>query len=96
MEREINGKTYTFQMTRKSLRQAERAGLRMSAVGDTPMDSTYFLWYAALSGAQPMQITKADDLLDTYLESADCPESFTDIFSSLLEEYNDVFGVAAE
>lgn len=96
MQREINGKTYTFRMTRKGIRAAEKAGMRMSVMPDTPMDAVYYLWYAALYTEHPMTMGKSDELLDTYLDSSDCPESFSDILESLMDEYTEVFNIAAE
>lgn len=91
MIREINGKEYTFRMTRKGIRAAEKAGLKMGSIGDSPVESTYYLWYAALYAEHPMIKAKADELLDDYLDDDSCPESFNDILESLGEGYASVF-----
>ncbi|WAX16246.1 hypothetical protein EL753P1_00024 [Eggerthella phage EL753P1] len=96
MIREINDKDYTFRMTRAGIRAAERAGMSMSDIGAKPMESLYFLWYAALYAEHPMVLKKSDALLDDYLDSADCPESFDDLFGDLAEQYAGVFNIAAE
>jgi len=88
--REIEGKEYSFRMTRKSVRKAEEAGMRVSSMGDTPMLALYYLWFAAIIADQPMPKGKSDDLLDAYLDDENCGESFEDILSSLGEEYAEV------
>ena len=87
MIREIEGKEYTFRMTRKSVRKAEEAGMRVGAMADTPMLALYFLWYAAIIADQPMPKAKSDDLLDAYLDDSNCGEAFEAVLSSLGEEY---------
>lgn len=96
MIREINGKDYTFRMTRAGIRAAERAGMSTSAMGEKPMESLYYLWFAALYAEHPMVMKKTDVLLDDYLDSSDCPESFEDVYGELAEEYAAVFNFAAE
>lgn len=96
MIREINGKDYSFDMTRAGIRAAERAGMSMEDIGRKPMESLYYLWFASLYSKQPMVMKKSDALLDDYLDSSDCPESFDDLFSDLAEQYAAVFNVAAE
>lgn len=96
MKREINGKEYTFRMTRAGVRAAERAGMNMSEIGDKPVAAMYYLWYAALHQEHPMPLKKSDDLLDAYLDDETCPEGFDDLIASLMEDYTEVFGIATE
>lgn len=91
MKRVINGKEYEFRMTRKGIRAAERAGLKSDSISETPIEGVYYLWFAALHAEQPMVKSKCDDLLDDYLDDPTCPESFTDIAQSLVEDYQSVF-----
>lgn len=93
--REINGKEYSFNMTRKGIRAAEREGFNINQISDKPINSLYYLWYAALYGAHPMNMSKSDELLDSYLD-ADNTESMLDVFTWLSDEFNRVFGSAVE
>lgn len=90
MERTINGKDYELKMTRKSIRRAEKEGMRLSELGDTPVGALYALWYAAIAGKQPMTVNKSDDLLDEYLDGEDCEEKASDLLAVLVEEYGSV------
>lgn len=90
-EREINGKTYNFKMTRKGIRAAETAGMKISEMGDTPMLALSYLWYAALHATHSIAIKKADELLDAYLDSDDCPENVSDLLEDLMTGYSEVF-----
>lgn len=91
MIREINGKEYNFRMTRKGIRAAEKSGFKLSDFGNAPMSMAYELWYAALYAEHPMPHGKCDELLDDYLDSESCPESFSDVMEWLSEAYNEVF-----
>lgn len=90
-ERVINGKTYSFKMTRKGIRVAEAAGMKVSEMGDTPMSALSYLWYAALYAKNPIAIKKSDELLDDYLDSNDCPENIQDLLEDLMTGYSEVF-----
>lgn len=90
-EREINGKTYKFKMTRKGIRAAEAQGFRISTVSDAPMSGFSYLWYASLYAAHPMAFDKACDLLDSYLDDPTCGESVSDLLNELVEEYGKIF-----
>lgn len=94
MIRTINGKDYELKITRKGIRQAEREGFNASDVGDKPMLTLTYLWFAAIYGAQPMKFSSATDLLDDYLDSGE--EKFTDLLTNLSNEYVELFGLAAE
>lgn len=96
MIREINGKKYDFQITRKGIRAAENAGMKMQNIAEQPMLALSYLWYAAIYAKQPMQFNKACDLLDDYLDSEECTESIQDMLTVLSDEYVEVFGLAAE
>lgn len=94
MNREIEGKKYSFRMTRAGIRAAERAGMNMSEIGDKPMEALYYLWFAALYAEHPMQIKQTDKLLDAYLDDPSCPEAYEDLIKDLSDQYAAVFGVA--
>lgn len=89
MIREINGKEYTFKLTRKGVRKAEQQGLSIDTT--KPLSMVYGLWFAALMSNHPMPVNKAEDLLDDYLDQDDCPETIADITESLAGEYGSLF-----
>ena len=91
MIRTINGKDYNFKITRKGLRLAEQQGMNFNEMGDKPISLVYYLWYAALCAQYPMSFDKACDLLDTYLDSEDCQETFNTLLESLGEDFNEIF-----
>lgn len=91
MIRTINDKDYTFRITRKGICAAEKAGMNISEMADKPISAAYYLWYAALYAAQPMAFEKSQNLLEDYLDSENCPESFEDVLSCLGKEFSEVF-----
>ena len=95
MIREINGKDYSFKMTRKGLRAAEAAGFDVMDMGAKPMTALTLLWYAELYAAHPMKYEKAADLLDEYLDM-ETSEDFATLLETFSEDYTAVFGLAAE
>lgn len=96
MIRTINGKDYTFKITRKGIREAENHGFRMDEMEGKPLTMLYSLWYAALYANHPMTAKKSDDLLDEYLDSPDCTETMFDVLESLTTEFQEFLGVAVE
>lgn len=96
MIREIDGKKYDFKITRKGIRAAEKAGMKMQNIIDQPMLFLSYMWYAAIYASQPISFDKACDLLDEYLDSEDCFESIEQMLTDLSDEYAEVFGLAAE
>ncbi|MBQ1779954.1 MAG: hypothetical protein II001_00790 [Bacteroidales bacterium] len=96
MIREINGKKYDFKITRKGIRAAEKAGMKMQSIVEQPMLFLSYMWYAAIYAAQPVTFEKSCDLLDEYLDSEDCSESIEQMLTDFSNEYAEVFGLAAE
>lgn len=90
-EREINGKTYNFKMTRKGIRAAEAAGMHISEMSETPMSALSYLWYAALYASHPMPIKKTDELLDAYLDGKGCNETIQSLLEDLMNGYSEIF-----
>lgn len=89
MQRTINGKDYSFNMTRQGLRAAERMGFTVDSISSMPNTAAVYLWYAALGGKIPLK--KAEELLDDYLDDPNCPETFADVFESLADAYGSAF-----
>lgn len=91
----IDGKEYTFGITRKGLRMAEQQGLNINEIADKPISAIYYLWYAALYGKHPMSMSKSDELLDKYLDECDS-ENMSEVLVWLSEDFARVFGSAVE
>lgn len=89
MIREINGKEYNFEFTRRVVRDAEKKGFELAE--GKPATMAYELWNIGLRKNHPMPSAKSDDLFDDYLDSDDCPESFSDIVESLVNQYSEAF-----
>lgn len=88
IEREIEGKTYKFQITRRGLREAEKQGMNLAELESKPLSLLYYLWFAAL---YPMPMSKTDALLDTYLDDPNCPETMENLLATFSEEFASVF-----
>lgn len=88
--REIEGKEFKFRMTRRSIRVAESNGLSTSNEFQ-PMTMLYALWFAGIYTEQPMSKSKADDLLDAYLDGKSCNETYETLIESLMNQYSEVF-----
>lgn len=94
--REIDGKEYKLAITRRGLREAEKEGMRFDELENKPLSMLYYLWFAALYGAQPMSMKKSDDLLDKYLDDEHTTETFGELLGVLSEDFERVFGGAVE
>ena len=94
--REIDGKEYKLGVTRRGLREAEKEGMRFDELENKPMSMLYYLWFAAIYGAQPMSMKKSDDLLDKYLDDENTTETFTELLNLLSLDFEQVFGGAVE
>ena len=94
--REIEGKEYKLMITRRGLREAEKEGMRFNELEDKPMSMLYYLWFAAIYGAQPMTMKKSDDLLDKYLDDESTTETFGELLTELSADFERVFGGAVE
>lgn len=94
--REIDGKEYTFMITRRGLREAEKQGFRLDDIESKPLSALYYLWFAALYAKHPMSMVKSDTLLDSYLDAPDCEEGMDSLLGLLGDEFSSVFGAAVE
>ena len=94
--REIDGKEYKLAITRRGLREAEKQGMKFDDFTSKPLSMLYYLWYAALYANHPMTMAKSDALLDSYLDSPDCPEDISTLLEALSDEFSLVFGSAVE
>lgn len=90
MIREINGKAYEFEFTRRVIAEAEKKGFALSE--NKPASMAYDLWAIGLEKNQKLSAMQAKDLFDDYLDDPNCPENFNDVVESLVSQYVEVFG----
>lgn len=81
---EINGKEYTLEVTRRSIKKAEELGISLDKTG---FGMTYDIFYIAISKHHPeLSLEQAYDLYDTVIDSGEYdPKQILDLIAQQLE-----------
>ena len=87
---DYEGKSYSLEITRAGVREAEKQGLNITEIDDKPWSMLGLLFYAALY-KQRVPLGRAlgmlDDLLDTKVLNV------KELMSELSDAYSELFGL---